>query len=644
MLRNNADVLVCLIILISTLSYCSALSHAQLPIITKLKHAIDNIVGFDDVQRPPHQSGKKRNRRRPEDNATDNEDVAARVTANAQKEASKPERSVKHMSIFGGSKQQDDDGEIFGKAVQRRRRSPPVEPEIHHKATFLPPVTRSSILFASCGLLTWLMFFKFVVWIDAPAMASPSTPRPSQENTSKEGSRLPTPRDGQRQLPLSPQSGQSPRGSESLGGLFTFRGSANEAAAADPTIPVLVFAAGPSKDRKPYLDTMKFLAIPMVAAWHIGCSTGRCDFISCHTRIFCFLSGLVSQSAPTKRAFKSLLFGLAIPTFMYCFVLAPFIFPFMQGRMPSSEDYQFHSVFDNLFKADARVIWFMIALIFWRIWGFMLMPLKPSLRIIVAVAFSAAAGYNSLGDTDNPSAGAFKLNNACAFFPVFVAGQLFPLDTAMSNVPYDAKSIAFGTTLLIVFWIIETSHTGQAFMNDIPIQGGWSSQLFQSAADAGLFWTRQLFFNIYAITKTCVFMLLCCPRGANFASDFGRHSIYPYLLHVPCVPLLARCLDLVGISLLGSHMTEYLAGFVLTTLLATWPVRAVFWVFLEPSWLQDWILIEDPADEAQETPRGESKPRSWSHQIFSRTQSPVQRPPSANSHRSGGISLSPRAI
>lgn len=349
------------------------------------------------------------------------------------------------------------------------------------------------------------------------------------------------------------------------------------------------------------LDTAKFLALPLVCVWHMGCSSGYCHFIAFHTRIFCFVSGVVSKDPPSMKQFRSVTFNLVVPTMMYCFVLTPFVFPLLHWRLPTEEDYGYVNVFRYYFKANARVVWFLIALTFWRIWGFMLMPLKRSARLPVAVCFAAISGYVDLGDTYNPEDGAFKLGNAAVFFPVFVAGQLFPLEVVFENIPWRWTYFLLGVALIGALFYTEGSATGRAFMSGVPTQGGWAGKDFISVQESGLFWAREiLFFNTLSIVKTLIFIVLCCPRVSSFMSDLGQHSLYPYLLHLQFIEPIARLLSLAGIELTSSSLIELAVSIPLCTLLATNPVRKVFGVFIQPMWLE--YLLGDASAQKQSTP------------------------------------------
>jgi len=226
----------------------------------------------------------------------------------------------------------------------------------------------------------------------------------------------------------------------------------------------------------------------------------------------------------------------------------------------------------------------------------MLMAFRPGARLLAACAFAAATGYVDLGDTYDPEGGAFKIGNAAVFLPVFVLGQLFPLEFVLERLPWRWGYFAVGSVLLAMLCFAEGSKAGQKFMLGIPNNGGWSDVQFSSAAGAGLYWTREiLFYNIYAIVKMLLFLVLVCPRSAGIMSELGQYSIYPYLLHLQFVPLATWLLSLCGLTLTSSALLELATSFVICTLLATWPVRSVFWVFFQPTWLEGLLADAAPA-------------------------------------------------
>mmetsp|Transcript_180549 Transcript_180549/g.572837 ORF Transcript_180549/g.572837 Transcript_180549/m.572837 type:complete len:470 (-) Transcript_180549:282-1691(-) len=144
------------------------------------------------------------------------------------------------------------------------------------------------------------------------------------------------------------------------------------------------------------------------------------------TRSFAFLSGSVTKAQPSKRYFQGLTFRLVVPLVIHCCVLAPLLLYAVEHQhMPD-----FHKlperITKSLFYADAEAVWYLFALIQWRIWACLLGPMHPVAQMTTALLFAAFGGYADMC--------AFKLDEAVASFPLFVAGQLFPLQKNSSAV------------------------------------------------------------------------------------------------------------------------------------------------------------------------------------------------------------------
>merc|ERR1719157_463753 len=103
----------------------------------------------------------------------------------------------------------------------------------------------------------------------------------------------------------------------------------------------------------------------------------------------------------------------------------------------------------NVCGSRAGLEWFLFSLIWWRVLGWMLMPLRAAPRMCVALGLAVISGYPE--ETIITSIG----HHILSYLPVFVLGQLFPLQEVLDRVPHGGASIGTGVFVFLGFWCIE---------------------------------------------------------------------------------------------------------------------------------------------------------------------------------------------
>merc|ERR1719491_2230065 len=111
-----------------------------------------------------------------------------------------------------------------------------------------------------------------------------------------------------------------------------------------------------------------------------------------------------------------------------------------------------------------------------------------------------------------------------------------------------------------------------------------------------LFWVRVLAGTSLEILKSIVFLFLVCPRGPTLFTDAGKHSLYAYLLHAFVLPWLGKAAvmtpwlkDRIAMALPLKVIVvavDILICGGACAMLASWPVRSVFGLILEPTWIR----------------------------------------------------------
>merc|ERR1719464_1064291 len=154
---------------------------------------------------------------------------------------------------------------------------------------------------------------------------------------------------------------------------------------------------------------------------------------------------------------------------------------------------------------------------------------------------------------------------------------------------------AVGGALLAVAFGLQTSAQGRVVMEAVP-SFGWAGlpTEFCSSEEVALYWIRGLFKNVLELSKGLIFLLLCCPRSGGPMARLGRHSIYPYLLH----PIaLEWCGPLLNVTPPACQLL--VLPLAVTVLLASWPVRLVFGIFLEPRWLERLLAADERSGKSE---------------------------------------------
>lgn len=385
---------------------------------------------------------------------------------------------------------------------------------------------------------------------------------------------------------------------------------------------------GKGKSRLAVLDNAKFLLMILIVVdhlkgnaggewgwkWGVGTLEGITQM---HTRSYCFLNGLVAKDGPSTRALRNVVTRLLVPLLLFAIVE-----PLLEGRV---KDYRNQLKYRVEFArwpwcgepAALLPIWYLHALLWWRLGGFLLHPLPPVAKLLVAFLISSAGGYLKLIQCS-------ALEPAASFFVVYVAGQLCPVEELLRRVPSTWGSFATGMLYLLVSSFFLASPLGLAFMDDsvVPIWG-WAGVAHHGGLAHGLYFLRGLFRHVFELSRFFAFLVLgVCPRGSSVLSNLGQRSLYAYLLNGPLVHDLFKMVHVPVSPYYLGKLIQWEALVVLsvfiTLLLSAAPVREVFRHILEPVWLEQLLdaagagpaagKLPLPASPTQEPPEVRSTP------------------------------------
>lgn len=353
-------------------------------------------------------------------------------------------------------------------------------------------------------------------------------------------------------------------------------------------------------DAAPHIQNAKIFFVSLVALAHCQKTTGHWrwnveirDFVSTWcTRGLAFCCGITAQDVPNKDTIRRLLFYEACPLVLYCVVFEPVVLPLIEGRGYGSVTDWGHRIISNLMYGTAGATWFLFALLFWRIWGWMLMAFRTPWRLPVAMTFWVVAGYGNMAS--------FKLGQAFASFPLFAAGQLFPYDFVVQNLPMQAERVVLGVLCLLAALAAGGTELGQVVLGDLPSWGWAGDPTLEAdiahcgAGEAGLIWMRGLFRNVMELSKTLIVVFFVCPRQRlPGITDAGAHLLYPYLLQYAVLEIQNgvmkgsfHYLEVSAAAWVGIWAAQFTSTLLVVVCLGSPPVRFAFSALLEPRWVE----------------------------------------------------------
>jgi fucose 4-O-acetylase-like acetyltransferase len=169
-------------------------------------------------------------------------------------------------------------------------------------------------------------------------------------------------------------------------------------------------------------------------------------------------------------------------------------------------------------------LWFLIGHIFWRM---LLVPLRRiGYALPVSLLLGIGIGYASLPPN------VMAVSRTFVFLPFFIAGYYFSKarfeQLAALRFAKPAAWLLLGGLLGICLWKGDFSEVGWLYGNAVYAQLGASSW---SAAALRLLW-----YIVAAVASVAFLMII--PKEHSVISEWGKHSVYVFLLHGFIVKLL----------------------------------------------------------------------------------------------------------
>lgn len=348
--------------------------------------------------------------------------------------------------------------------------------------------------------------------------------------------------------------------------------------------PATAVAAPPRKHRDPFIDNAKFLAIGLVAVGHfigplLDVRLGAAAFVTIftfHMPAFVFIAGYLSRNfTGTPSQARRVVTTIVVPYLVFEVAYEVFL----------------SAMKDNSVKLDvldpSYAMWFLCALLFWRLSAPVWRAFKPPVAVAAAVAVSLVSAAM-------PLPGVLDLHRILGFLPFFVLGLVLPLeryfDFVRSNRTRMLGALGLAGMFLGTF----------AFY---PHATRWL-YYSHSYAELGVSTLHGLANRSTMLLIGCVMttaFLAVVPRGRTWFTALGAGTLYVYLLH----RFLVKAGTAGGLyedwtwlhSSLGVLAVAAFAA-AATVVLASAPVRTAFRPLVEPR--LDFLFQRTPAP----VPRG----------------------------------------
>ena len=350
------------------------------------------------------------------------------------------------------------------------------------------------------------------------------------------------------------------------------------------TEPVLAPLPTRAKQRDPFFDNAKYLAIVLVATGHgweplrEGSRTVTALYMvvyAFHMPAFVVISGYFSRGfEATPRQIKRLAAGVAVP--YVAFEVAYTLFTRWTDHAPDRPI----SLLEPLY-----LTWFLAALFIWRLTTPLWRIVRRPLPLALAVAMLA---------TLSPSLGSvLELQRVLQFLPYFVLGlclkpEHFQLvrrpEVRVLSVPVLLGALA------VAYWAVPRMNYAWFFHRD-------SVQELAAPAAYGPAMTLATF-GCSVVLSAC--FLAWVPRRRMWFTVLGAGTLYGYLLHgfVVQSAKFGHWYDHAWVHRPLGEITVTLVAAAVVTVLCTPPVRRLFHFAMEPE--LEWAFRRDAAETAHE--------------------------------------------
>jgi fucose 4-O-acetylase-like acetyltransferase len=288
------------------------------------------------------------------------------------------------------------------------------------------------------------------------------------------------------------------------------------------------------QERSVYVDNLKFVLIFAVVVGHVLEQWTKSEAVlrllyAFHVPAFAFLAGITSKTFKTKRQIVQLLLVLLVAQIGYALLL------FSQHRATGA-----------LFVAPYYQLWFLLALVWWKL--ALAIAAKSRWSIPISVAIALVVGFIPFVNR------VMSASRAIVWLPIFLLGYFYwkPVLQALEQTGVKLRLIAVAVLSLALCISTFISIPHEAFYEALSYRVAGTSALFRVI-------------HLLAATLLSLAVFAVIPRGRSWLTGFGERTLSIFVFHEAIILSLHRFVK---------HPT-YLEAFavaVLVTLLSGLPV------------------------------------------------------------------------
>lgn len=269
------------------------------------------------------------------------------------------------------------------------------------------------------------------------------------------------------------------------------------------------------QQRETYFDNAKFILIAFVVFGHLlntyihDSNTIEAIYktiYSFHMPAFILISGLFAKGFYKKGYILKLTKKLILPYIIFQLIYTIFYY-FLFDYSTFNVD-----IFDPQWA-----LWFLISLFCWNIMLLGFAKLNPTIGIALAIVIALLAGYiDSISNY-------LSLSRTLVFFPLFLIGYHMRKDYI--------KKLTETHVRITAFAIIAVTFIGFYLFPEINYKWLLGSKPYAELEEATLIsMFKRLGLYGLSLIMVCSFLSLI-PRGKYFFTNWGKQTLYVYLLH-----------------------------------------------------------------------------------------------------------------
>ena len=295
--------------------------------------------------------------------------------------------------------------------------------------------------------------------------------------------------------------------------------------------------------------------------------------------ILAFVSGFSSKAELTVRRYEGVIL----------LILARTLYGGLVSKAESHYGFETSNFSDPEFYGGH--LWYLYALITWRLAVQVLRPLYPAIGLVSALCISVFADRIFTGAEQSTWAvDSWALKKSSGLFFAFVAGFYCPKEWIMKLRHPGSRAGAFLLQCTLYFIYSQGSFVEWYFSNvsDLTELRHQNALLMAAYAPDDIWQTRAL---AVLVTTVQAFAMACwMPHTEEWHTRYGAASLYPYMLHWHVLLFVLPHWDQAMLDLLPDTHARWavtylfvLPGLILLPLSGVlW--RLLWWVLLEPTW------------------------------------------------------------